>query len=327
MKARRAALVALAFCATAALISCGGGGPMGAISVIPKGKFYMVSGVNLNQKYNAPIYKSIADEIRAFEKAVDDREDGLEAMGIRPEQNAMVLSFASENANENLTYLSGPFRIEDLEDYFEDEEGWDKFNDDERNGRTYYTGTVYGAERAMMLEQGGIFSGHVDVIEDIIDVLTKNGKRLNADKKFNENRDLVDFNAAEFTYCFDNLEPFISGYKNLIQVVDTDEDLLDAVEDLRALGVSVYWSGDIRVVAKFRFKRDKNVTALAEFLKKDMDEFLEKAAPALVQGFFGADADTRSLDSLADKIRVNQAGTMLEIVMQFTWQDLEEIVG
>lgn len=327
MNARRAVVFGGALCMAIALVSCGGGGPMGTVSVIPKGKFYMVSGVNPIQKFNSPIYKNIADELRAFEKAVDDREDGLEAMGIRPEQNAMVLSFVSENANENLTYISGPFRVEDLEDYFEDEEGWDKFDDDERNGRVYYTGTVYGTERAMILEQGGLFSGHVDIIEDLIDVLTKNDKRLNADKKFNENRDLVDFGASEFTYCFDNVEPFIAGYKNLIQVVDTDEDLLAAVEDLRALGVSVYWSGDIRIVAKFRFKREKNITALAEFLKKDMDEFLEKAAPALVQGYFGPDADTRSLDNLAQKIRVNQAGTVLEIVMQFSWQDLEEIVG
>ena len=328
MRFRYVVLLSLGAALMLILSSCeGGGSAMGALSIVPKGDYYMIEGSNPAQKYNSPIFKDLADEVRKFEDESDDWEDDLSDMGVdNPRANSAKLSASSEDYNENVTFIGGPFRADDLEDYYEDEKGWTDWDEDERKGRKYYTGKLNTSEMAALLERGGVFTGKIDTIDDAIDVIVEGDKKLVDEKKFKESRNLVDFGASEYMLQWDNIDGTISSMKSMFSQVDDDDDIKDAWDDLRAQGVSVYWSNTLRVVTKFKFRKDKHVETLFDFFKKDMDEVFEKLGPALVTGMFGSDANTRDLDELADKARVNRRGTILEITFEMNWKDLEEII-
>jgi hypothetical protein len=310
------------------LVSCGGGGSaMGVLSIIPKGDYNAIMGGNPSVKYNSPIFKDIADEVRSIEDQAEKWEDSVEDMGLdNPMACNLILVVQSEDSRENVSFMAGRYDPDDLEDFYEDELNLQDWDDDERNNKTYYTGTIGGTEYGALLERGGVIFGQVDTIEDVIDVLTEGDKSMTRDDDFIEARGLVDFNATEFELHWENIDAKISEFKRLIQQVDDEEDLLDAIDDLRGVGYSYYWSNRIRIVLKFMFKDEDAVETLFEFLQDDMDEAFEEIGPGLVTRIFGADANTDDLDELADLARMNRRGNILEVTMEFDWKILEEIV-
>ena len=252
MNVRKAALMTLGAITLFTMISCGGGGgAMGVLSVIPKGDYYMLSGSNPAAKYDTPFYKNLADEVKRIEDEADDWEDRLDDMEIdNVRSNNLSLSLVSEDAVENVIFHAGRFNYDDLEDYFDDEQNWTDWDEDEKNNIVYYTGKLGTSEYAALIERGGLFTGRADVIEDIIEVITEGDKRLQDDKDFNAFRGLVDFSATEFSLQWDNIDGTINNYKNQIAQIDDEEDLQDALDELEAEGVSIYWGNSLRVVIK-----------------------------------------------------------------------------
>lgn len=329
MKFKLTLMAALIGAVALAFIGCGGGGASGVMAVAPKGDYYMVTGSNPAQKFDSPLYKDLADELDSFEEALENWEDDMDDIGLKnPKANNLKLEIQSEESKENINFIAGNFREDDLEDYFEDNLGWDDWDDDDANGKKFFTGKVGATDMAVMKSNGGLIYGDKDAVEDVIDVMTEGKKKMIQDKKFNEAKSLVDFNATDFVLIWDNMKGDgpIRTYKNLIAQVDDDEDLADAIDDLRANGISVYWTNKIRVVCKLKFKKDKHVETLYEFFKDDMDKFFEKAGPGLIQTFFGNTPDGDDMEDLADNARVNKHGTILELVFEIKGDELEDLV-
>lgn len=329
MKFRYGVIVALGIFILASLASCGGGGsPMGIVQLTPKGDYFTIQGSNPSQKYNSPLFKELADEIKQYENEMENWEDKMDDMGLKdPKANSLILNILSKDSKENLTFINGPFNADDLEDYFDKKMKWDKWDEDEDKGRKYFTAESYGTEKGLMLLNGGLLFGDLDAIEEVIDLMAKGGKKLTEDKGYKLAQELVDFNATEYMLQWDNLNPAISTLKALVAKADDDEDIAESIEDIKAIGFSTYWSGELRIVARFLYKKEKDNEALYEFLKDDMDKFFEDSLPDLVTQLLGPDAKTKNLDDLASKAKVSRRGNVLELVITLKWQDLEDIVS
>ena len=328
MKFRFGVIIALGILVLVSLASCGGGGSaLGIVSITPKGDYYTIQGSNPSQKYNSPLFKEIADEVKQYEDEMEKWEDAMDDMGLNnPQANSLRVSINSEDSKENLTFIAGPFKADDLEDYFDDEMKWEDWDEDEDKGRKYFTAEAYGTEKGLMLTNGGLLYGDLDAIEEVIDVMAEGGKKLADDKDFIEAKDLVDFNSTEFMLQWDNLDPAINVLKSLVAKADDDKDIAESIEDIKAIGFSIYWTGDLKIVARFLYKKEKDSEALFEFLKDDMDKFFEDSLPDLVKQMLGGDAETKDLEDLADKAKVSKRGNVLELVINLKWSDLEDII-
>jgi hypothetical protein len=330
MKFRSVLFVAVIALTTSMLISCGGGDAMGVLSSVPKGKYYQLEGTNPAAKYNSEIFAKIADELDKFEDEKDDWEDKLDEMGIdNPQMNNLKLSVTSEDSEENLKYLAGGFKVDDLEDYFTDKDfgGWDDWDEDDRDNVTYYTGKKFNVDQAVFIHGPGFFQGQESVIEDIIDVVKKGDRQMVATEEFRENRDLVDFNATNFMLHFDNADDLARNFTSMVKMVDDDEDIIEPLEDLSAAGVSVYWTNELRLLIKLRFDKEKDLDPFVEFLREDMDKILEEIGPQMARSFFGPDVKTDDMDELADDARVDRSGPNVMIEIRLTWKVIEEMIG
>lgn len=322
-------LMAFAFAASL-LVSCGGGDAMGVLSSVPKGDYYQLEGSNPAARYNSELFTKISDELDKFEDEKEKWEDTLDEMGVdNPNTNTMKLSITSEEAEENLSYTGGRFTPDGLEDYYTDDDfgGWDDWNEEDREGRVYYAGKRFEQNYAVFMMGNGFFHGTEDIIEDVIDVITKGKRRMVDTEEFRENRDLVDFSAANFMLHFDNSDNLARNMKSLIQMVDDDDDILDPIDDLNASGISVYWTNEMRIVVKLRFDDDKDLDELYEFLKEDMDKVMKKIGPNFAQNYFGNDVDTDDIEDLADFSNVSRSGANIVIEIRIPWDFIEEMIS
>jgi hypothetical protein len=322
MKFRFGVILALGIFVLVSLASCGGGGSaQGIVSITPKGDYYTIQGSNPAQKYGSPLFKELADEIKRYEDELENWEDAMDDMGLNnPNANSLRLSINSEDSKENLNFIAGPFKADDLEDYFDDEMKWEDWDEDEDKGRKYFTAEAYGTEKGLMLTNGGLLYGDLDAIEEVIDLMAEGGKKLSQDKDFMAAKELVDFNSTEFMLQWENLDPVIGTFKALVAKADDDKDIAEAIEDIKGVGISIYWTGDIKIVARFLYKKEKDSEALFEFLKDDMDKFFEDSLPDLVKQMLGNDAETKDLEDLADKAKVSKRGKVLELVINLKWE-------
>lgn len=203
---------------------------------------------------------------------------------------------------------------------------WTDWDDDEDKGRKYFTAEAYGTEKGILQINGGILFGDLDAVEEVIELSAEGGKKLVDDKDFKLARELVDFNASEFMLQWDNMDMVTNSFKALVAKADDDKDIAEAIDDIKAVGMSIHWSNEMRVVARFLYKKEKDSEALYEFLKDDMDKFFEDSLPDVVKGIFGQEAETKDLEDLAGNAKVSKRGKVLELVISVKWQDLEEIV-
>lgn len=309
-----------------ALASCGGGGGGAALNLIPEGDYYSISGMNIAQRVNSPMYKEYVDEVDWAEDRMDEMEKEAKRMGIDFEQYTMVLSFNSTDVKENLTYHGGPRDADDFEDYCEKILNLNDFEEEEENGVKYYV--AENVETGYLMAAGGALIGHKDALEDVIDVMTKGDDKLVDDKKYREHMALVDYSASQFMFQWDELDDIKTGFKGYIRQVDDDEDLQDAVDDLDAWSIAFYWRGNLEVVLKFKFDDEKPVQELGEFLEKEMDEFFDKLGEAQLRSFFRDEQldNLGDIEDLAEKARVNRSGKILEIRFSVTWDDLKNFL-
>jgi hypothetical protein len=325
MKGRAGILIVLSAALMFALVSCGGGGGAAAISLIPKGDYFSIGGTNPAQKYNSAMFKEYADEVKTAEDAMEDDEDKADDMGIELAQYNAVINFSSTDANENIAFHGGPFKEDDLSDYCEDELNWEDMEEEEEEGRKYFVGEN---DRGFILASGGALMGHKDAIEDIIDVMAKGDKKLIDDKDYKEAVSLVDFNATEFSLVWDNMNQQLPGIQNMVRQITQDDDIIDAIGEIEAMGQCAYWGNTLRMVMKLRFDKDKDAETVEEFLNDDMDEIFEKLGPPMLRAFFrGEDLQNEDdIEDLAEKTVVTRSGNLLEIRFEVSWEDLKDFL-
>lgn len=326
MKVRYFALIVLSAFALLIFASCGGSS-LGIISVVPKGDFFQLEGSNPAAKYQSQFYQNLAEEIESYEDAMEATEDRMEEMGIELNRATLVLNLSSTEAGESFEFYSGPFNEADLEDYFKDERGWEKIDEEDYKGQRYFSIKREGADGAYMLTNGGVLIGSEDIIEDVIKVRTAGKRKLLDDKDYSGATSLVDFGSAEFMLQWDNMDSTSQFLKGLIRQVDDDEDVMDAIDDLRAVGISNYWGNDLRIVIKMKFKREKNAEILQELFEDDMDKIFKNFDQNMVRSLFGPDADTNDFRDLAERVDVSLNGTVLQMVMTLKWEDVEELIS
>lgn len=109
MKFRYGVIIALGIFVLASLASCGGGGsPMSIVSMTPKGDYYSVQGSNPAQKYNSPLFKEIADEVKRYEEEIENWEDKMDDMGIEPRANTLTVNLLSEDSKREFLLYQRP---------------------------------------------------------------------------------------------------------------------------------------------------------------------------------------------------------------------------
>ena len=325
MRVRATILASILAMVILSLAACGGGGGGAAIGTVPEGKYFSLNGSNPAQKFNSPMYKKYMDEVDKAEDWFDDAEDEAKDLGIDLNRYTSRIAFSSEKVEENLNYIGGPSNPDDMEDFFEDKLNWDDIDEEEENGRKYYVGEVAGQKKAYIVAAGGVFYGSEDVIEDVLKVLTKGDDKLVGDKDYQAATPLVDFNATEYSLIWDNMDGQLAGFQNLLRQVTDDEDVIDLLKDIEALGMSSYWGGDLRFVFKIRFEDDKAATEFMEFLEDEMDEIFEKLGPTMVKGFLAGEdtQDEDDAEDLAKNVKLHRAGNVVEINFTVKWEEME----
>ena len=324
MKTRYGMLAAIIAGLVLTLAYCGGGGATGVLGVIPEGDYHTISGSAPWAKYNSPFYQQYADEVDSAEDAMDDVEDVADDMGIELERYRLTMTFTSEDAEENLTYYGGPITSDDFEDYCDDELNWQDIDEEEENGVAYW---VADNDQGFLMAAGGVLRGHEDGLEDVIGVMTSGGDKLLNDRDFQEAQPLVDFNATVFNLTWDEVDSTVNMLKSMFRQIDDDEDLMDALDDLEAIGVSTYWRGDLETVLKARFKNDAAAETIQEFLNDEKDEIFEQYAPGFITRFFqGEDVDTDDAEDLAAHVTVRRNGAVLEVRFSVTWEQMAEFL-
>jgi len=290
------------------LASCGGGGGSAALGLVPEGHYFSVNGRNLQQLRSSSMFEEYIDEIKWAEDNWEKLEDNAKDMGIDFEQYRMVMYFNSTRADEVLTYFGGPTDPDDFQDYCEDVMNWDDIEEEEANGKKYYLPD--NNDQAFIMAAGGVFVGHENAVEDLIDVMTKGDDKLIGDKDYAAVANLVDMNATEFFLQWDNLDGKIAEFQGYVRAVDDDEDLLDAVKDLEAWSYSLKWGANLEAVLKFKFEDEDSAKELEKFLSKEMDEIFDKNGQAILRDFFrGEELDNvEDVEDLAEKADVRLAG-------------------
>lgn len=326
MKVRYFTPIAVSVIALLFFASCGGSS-LGVMSVVPRGDFFRLDGSNPAAKFQSSFYLNLADEIKSYDDALKSMEDKMEDMGIELNQAKLDLNLSSTESGESFEFFSGPFNEADLEDYFKDERGWEKINEEDYKGQRYFSIKREGSNGAYMLTNGGVLIGSDNIIEDIIKVRTAGKRKLQDHRAYSEAQNLVDFNASEFMLQWDNMDSTVQSFKALIRQVDDDEDLMDAIDDLRAIGISSYWGNDFRIVIKMKFKRERNAETLRDMFDDDMDKIFKNFDQTMIRSMFGSKAETKDFRDLSEMVKINLNGNVLQLSMTLKWEDIEDLIG
>jgi hypothetical protein len=326
MKVRAGFLASIIVIFTLALANCGGGGGSAVLNLIPEGDYYSIVGINVSQMVKSPFFKQYSDEVKWAEDIMKASEKEVKRMGIDIEQYTAVLRFLSTDAKENIIFHGGPKDASAFEKFCKRILNWNNVDEDDRNGTKYYVAD--DIDQAYLMAGGGAFVGNTNVIEDIIDVMTKGDKKLIDDKDYRERAALIDFSATQYMLQWDNLTQQRDTFKGYVRQVDDDEDLLDAVDDLEAWSYAVRWTNNLEFVLKFQFDNEKSVKTLGDFLEKEMDEFFKKLGEAQLRDFLRNKELTnlRDIDDLAKNAKVNRAGKVLEIRFAVNWDDIKNFI-
>ena len=327
MKIRVCVLALAAGILSFAFVSCGGGGASGILAFTPGEDMTIIFGANPKPIIQSELFKRIMDEIEpakeAWDKMVETAKDG----GVDINELAVVSFVASHTEGKMIAYLVGGVDVAKFREYQEKEVERD-IKEKTKDGVTYYTDEMT-MNFLEMLGGLAIFSTE-DILEDALDAAYKGKDKLSANEKFIAARALIDTTAAIYALAWDEIEIKGEDWRRPLADLEDDtdvvDDVVDALDNITAAGVSINIGKGISGVARIKFGDEDDAEAVAEFIEDNKEEFFEKTAPTfeMLARMVKLGVAAADIEKLADAFEAKQVGDIVEI--SFKEEDLDWLI-
>ena len=327
MKTRLSALALAAGILSFTFVSCGGAGASGVLAFAPEDGMTVMLGVNPKLIIQSELFQRVMEEIEQLKESWDEMVKTAGEGGVVIDELTGVSFVGTLTGRQAIAYLVGGVDFEKFRNYQKDKLERD-IKEETVDNVTYYTD---GASMTFCEMLGGLaFFSTEDLLEDALDAAYKGKNKLSANKDFVAARALVDTSAAVYAFVWDEIdiegEDWRRPLADLEDDADVVDDVVDALENIDAAGVSINVGKGISGVARIKFDDEDDAEVVADFIEDNKDVFFEKAAPTfeMLARMMKLGVTAEDIEKLADAFEAEQFGDVVEV--SFEEEDLDWLI-